>query len=609
MELNISQKIQEKVKLLPMHPGVYIMKDINGKVIYVGKAKKLKNRVKSYFDGTQKTIKTYALVSNIDDFEYILTNTELDAFSLESNLIKKHKPKYNILLKDDKSFPYIKIDLKERFPRVMVVRRPKKDGALLFGPYVTGLRISEIMDLIKWAFPVRWCNTNFDNGKMLSRPCLHGVIGNCVAPCAYKQREEEYNQTIKGVIDFLNGETNEIKSRLKTRMMYFADRMQFEEALNIKNLIEIVNNLDQELITNLTKNTNLDVFAICVTDEYSVINVMKIRAGKNVGQFNFPFEDAVGNESELLLEFISSHYEENEIPKELVLPEVIKQDEELLTEYLSEKASKKVVLSFPIKGIKKRLIDNAFENAKEFAENSRDRFVRHKKLTNDALEELSKIINVPNIYRIEGYDISNISGTNNVASMVVFEGGEPNKKEYRKFKIKTVDGPNDFACMQETLERRFKDYLEGKESFETKPDLILIDGGLGQLNSVKEILEKLNINIPVISLAKQDEEIYTTENNAPIRLEKSNYALRLLQRVRDESHRFAVMYHRNLRGQSLSSFLNEIPGVGKKTAENIWKHFKTKDNIFNAKPEDFTLINGISDKKAIEIYKSIHNEK
>lgn len=609
MELNISQKIQEKVKLLPQHPGVYIMKDINGKVIYVGKAKRLKNRVKSYFDGTQKTVKTYALVSNIDDFEYILTNTELDAFSLESNLIKKHKPKYNILLKDDKSFPYIRINLKERFPRVTVVRRPKKDGSLLFGPYVTGLRISEIMDLIKWAFPIRWCSTNFDNGKSLKRPCLHGEIGNCVAPCAYKEREEEYNQTIQGVINFLNGETSEIKARLKTRMMFYADRMQFEEALNIKNLIEVVDNLDEELITSLTKETNLDVFAICMTEEYSVINVMKIRAGKNVGQFNFPFEEAVGSEQELLLDFISSHYEENEIPKEIILPEFMKDDEELLTSYLNEKALKKIVLSFPVKGTKRHLLDNAFENAQEFATNSRDRFVRHRKLTSDALEELSKIVKVENIYRIEGYDISNISGTNNVASMVVFEGGEPNKKEYRKFKIKTVDGPNDFACMQETLERRFKDYLEGKENFETKPDLILIDGGLGQLGSVKQILDELNINIPVISLAKQDEEIFVTGSNVPIRLEKSNYALRLLQRVRDESHRFAVMYHRNLRGQSVSSFLNDIPGVGKKTAENIWKHFKTKDKIFNAKPEEFAEIEGVSEKKSIEIYRYIHSDK
>jgi len=604
----ISEKIQNKVSLLPMLPGVYIMKDASGKVIYVGKAKKLKNRVKSYFDGSAKTQKTYALVSNVEDFEYILTNSELDAFSLESNLIKKYKPKYNILLKDDKSFPYIRIDLKERFPRVTVVRRPKKDGALLFGPYVTGLRISEIMSLIKWAFPVRWCNTNFNNGKYNKRPCLHGEIGNCLAPCAYKEREEEYNQTIKEVINFLNGDNKSIKDRLKNRMMFYAERMQFEEAQEIKNLIYAVENLDKELITSLTTESNFDVFALYLTDELTVVNVMKIRAGKNIGQFNYLLNDAVGEKNELLSAFIGSYYEENDIPKEILLEEFMKEDESLLEEYFLEKNSKKVNVLFPLKGVKKHLIENALANAKEFATNSRDKYERHKKLTTDALEELAEILEIPSVYRIEGYDISNISGTNNVASMVVFEGGEPNKKEYRKFRIKTVEGANDFACLKEAITRRFNNLLEGQENFASKPDVILIDGGLGQLNIVYETLQEMGLDIPVLSLAKQDEEIYLTRSNIPLRLEKNNYALRLLQRVRDESHRFAVMYHRNLRNQSISSFLQDIPGVGKKLSEKIWKYFKTKENIFNAKPEDLSEIDGISQEKAIEIYKYISGE-
>ncbi len=603
-----SEKINQKVALLPMQPGVYIMKDAQGCVIYVGKAKKLKNRVKSYFDASAKTAKTYALVSNIDDFDYILTNTELDAFSLESNLIKKYKPKYNILLKDDKSFPYIRINLNERFPRVMVVRRPKKDGSLLFGPYVTGLRISEIMSLIKWAYPVRWCNTNFDNGKTRKRPCLHGEIGNCLAPCAYVSREEEYNEVIRQVINFLNGDNKDIKNRLKTRMKTFADRMQFEEALEIKNLLEAVDKMDSELLTNLTTESEIDVFALAVSDEINVINVMKIRGGKNVGQFNFPLDSAVGTNEELVSSFISSYYASvQELPREILLEGYMQAEGQLIENYIFEKFAKKVKVLFPVRGLKKQLVENTANNAKEYAYNSRDKYERHKKLTIDALEELSEIVGVDKIWRIEGYDISNISGTNNVASMVVFEGGEPAKKEYRKFKIKTVDGADDFACMHEVLTRRIQSLIKGQENFDKKPDLILIDGGLGQLHSAEQAVMEAGAVIPVISLAKKDEEIYVSGSNVPIRLPKNNYALRLLQRVRDESHRFAVMYHRNLRGQSVSSFLLEVPGVGKKLSERIWKEMKTKENIFNAKPEDFARI-GVPAKTAIEIYNHIHKD-
>ncbi len=606
----VSEKIHEKVALLPMKPGVYIMKDASGEVIYVGKAKKLKNRVKTYFDGSQKTIKTYNLVSNIVDFDYILTNSELDAFSLESNLIKKYKPKYNILLKDDKSFPYIKINLKERFPRVQAVRRPKKDGSLLFGPYVTGVRITEVMNLIKWAYPIRWCNHNFDNGKMLPRPCLHGEIGNCLAPCAYKAREEEYNNTIKEVIDFLNGNNKDIKERLKARMKEKAEKMLFEEALEIKNLIYTLDKMDSELITNLTIMSAIDVFALATTDEMAVINVMKIRGGKNIGQFNYPLENAVGTESELLQSFISSYYNEDaELPKEIIVSNMSNDDCLLVENFIFDKFKKKVKLLIPQRGLKKQLYENTLKNATEFAENSLGKFERHRKLTLDALDELKEILQIQKLWRIEGYDISNISGTNNVASMVVFEGGEPNKSEYRKFKIKTVEGANDFKCLEETITRRIQSLKEGQKNFEKRPDLILIDGGLGQLSSVRKILLELAVDIPVISLAKKEEEIYVSSSSEPVVLPRSSYALRLLQRVRDESHRFAVYYHRNLRGQSISSFLGSIDGVGKVLGERIWKKFKTKENIFDAKPEDFCEIEGISKNKAIDIYNKIHEIK
>ena len=305
---------------------------------------------------------------------------------------------------------------------------------------------------------------------------------------------------------------------------------------------------------------------------------------------------------------VSFHVEAQDLPREILLEEYMKESGSLIENFLYEKFGKNVKVLFPEKGTKRKLVDNSVKNAENFVFASRDKFERHKKLTTDALKELSEILKLDKIYRIEGYDISNISGTNNVASMVVFENGEPAKKEYRKFKIKTVEGANDFACLQETLKRRLQSLKDGQKNLDTKPDLILIDGGLGQLHSVKEIINEFNMDIPVVSLAKQDEEIFTTSSSVPIRLEKNNYALRLLQRVRDESHRFAVLYHRNLRGQSLTSFLQEIPGIGKTTSEKIWKHFKTKENIFNAPPEAFAEIEGISEAKAIEIYNGIHKE-
>lgn len=605
----VSEKIKEKVKLLPASPGVYIMHDKTGKVIYVGKAKKLKNRVKTYFDSSAKTQKTYALVSNVEDFEYILTNSEQDAFSLESNLIHKYKPRYNILLKDDKSFPFIKINMKEKYPRVMVARRPKRDGSLLFGPYVTGIRISEMMGLIKWAYPIRWCNTNFDGKKPLARPCLHGEIGNCLASCAFPEREEEYMKNIQKIINFLNGDNKDIKIRLENKMKDLASQMRFEEALEVKNLLSSLEILDAQIITTLSSSSNIDVFTLSSSDELSAVNVMKIRGGKNIGQFNYPDEEVVGEKSEILQSFISSYYvEAQDLPREILLDESMKDSGTLIENFLFEKFGKKVTVLFPEKGTKRKLVENSMRNAENFVFASRDKFERHKKLTTDALKELSDILNVENVNRIEGYDISNISGTNNVASMVVFENGEPAKKEYRKFKIKTVEGANDFACLQETLKRRLQSLKEGQKNLDTKPDLILIDGGLGQLHSVQEIINQFGMSIPVVSLAKQDEEIFTTSSSVPIRLERNNYALRLLQRVRDESHRFAVLYHRNLRGQSLTSFLQEIPGVGKTTSEKIWKHFKTKENIFNAGIDAFCEIDGISKSKAIEIYKGIHKE-
>ena len=605
-------ELREKVKLLPQKSGCYLMKNSSGNVIYVGKAKRLRNRVKSYFDDSGKTQKTYALVKNISDFEYIITNTELDAFSLENNLIKKYKPKYNILLKDDKAFPYIKIDMAEKFPRIQIVRRPKPDGSMLFGPYVTGVPISELMHIIKSAFPVRWCNTNFSKTKLPCKACLHGQIGHCLAPCSDISREEEYRKTVLKVVDFLNGNTKEVRTQLEAKMNAYASTENFEEALAMRNALVILDKLESKIITSLTTSKNLDVFALYESPDgaMTVINSMNIRAGQNVGQSNFALPEAVGTPSEILASFIIEYYNSKSgLPSEIVCKQLDEESAELVSMYLLQKFNKVVKITIPQKGIKEKLYTSCLDNAKEYAERSSEANQRKQQLTSGAIEELCKILNINQAQRIEGYDISNISGTNNVASMVVFINGEPNKKEYRKFKIKTVEGANDFACMQEVLLRRLTHLANGDVNFDQKPDVILIDGGLGQLHAASEVAVKLGLGITFISLAKQDEEIYTTSSNVPIRLPKNNYALRLLQRVRDESHRFAVMYHRAARaGGELKSTLSQIEGIGKLRQQKLYKHFKTIENISSASVEELAQLESIGIKVAIKIYKYFHEE-
>ncbi len=602
-------ELREKVKLLPQKSGCYIMKDSTGKVIYVGKAKRLKNRVKSYFDESSKTQKTYALVKNIDNFEYIITNSELDAFSLENNLIKKYQPKYNILLKDDKAFPYIKIDMAEKFPRVQVVRRPKQDGSFLFGPYVTGIPISSLMHIIKSAFPVRWCNKNFSKTKLPCKACLHGQIGQCYAPCQ-NLNEEEYKKIVLKVVDFLNGDTKQVRWQLESKMNKFAEDENYEEALVMRDALALLDKMESKIITSLTTDKSLDIFAFYESEDdmMSVVNVMNVRAGQTQGQTNYELSGVVGNQSEILASFIVEYYSDKiNLPNEIVCKELDEDSAQLVQMYLLEKYNKVIKITNPQKAIKQKLWQSCQDNAKEYAERSSEANERKHKLTSGAIQELCSVLDIEKAGRIEGYDISNISGTNNVASMVVFVDGEPCKKDYRKFKIKTVEGANDFACMQEVLNRRLVHLANQDNGFDQKPDVILIDGGLGQLHSASEQAVKLGQNITFISLAKKDEEIYTTTDNVPIKLPKNSYALRLLQRVRDESHRFAVMYHRSVRaGGELKSTLSQIDGIGKTRQQMLYKHFKTIENISSASVEDLAQIDGIGTKNAIKIYNYFH---
>lgn len=604
------EELLNRVKTeLPDSPGVYIMKNVDDDVIYVGKAKSLKKRVKSYFDATPKRPKTYALVSNVDHFDYILTNSELDAFSLECNLIKKYMPKYNILLKDDKTFPYLQIDMNERFPRVQIVRRPKsKAGVLLFGPYVTGTRISELLSLIKSAYPIRWCNTNFDKKARNERPCLHGTIGNCLAPCVSQANEDEYLSMLQNIVDFLNGKTGDIKKQLKKKMDKFASELRFEEALVCRNNLKSVENIEKELITSLSGEKNIDIFAIAELDEVYDVNVMMIRAGKNVGQVNFPLIDVVGEKNDILLQFISNYYstEANMLPKEIIVKDFDENQKEMLQGYILSNFNRAVKVTIPKIGLKVELLENSHKNAVEYLTHSKERIDKKQKMTTDALETLKNLFGLKRLNRIECYDISHISGTNSVASMVVFENGEPAYKEYRKFKISAEIGNNDFASMTETLTRRLTDLKECKENFNKRPDLLLIDGGYGQLHAVKEVLDRLELDIPMISLAEKNEEICTLESNKPIVLKKSDYALKLLQRVRDEAHRFAITFHRELRGKSLKSALTEIEGVGKVKVKALLKHFKSVEAISKASESDLMKVEGIGKEHARTIYEYFH---
>lgn len=604
------EQLLEKVKNeLPETSGVYILKNVNDEVIYVGKAKILRRRVKSYFDDTPKTNKTYALVSNIDHFEYILTNSELDAFSLESNLIKKYKPKYNILLKDDKSFPYLKIDFNERYPRLQVIRRPKNEpNVMLFGPYVTGTRIGELVEMIKSAYPIRWCNKNFDNNPKLSKPCLYGEIGKCLAPCVKENGESEYLAVIDRVIVFLNGKTGHIKQELTKKMNEYSKELKFEEAMVIRNQLRSIAGIDKELITSLANDNNFDVFGIVERDEIFAINVMIMRGGKNMGQVNYPLVDAVGSKNEILLSFISNYYKERLLPKEIVALDLTEDDKIILQEFLLSNYSKNVRITIPKIGIKKELVENSNKNANEFLEHFKARIDRKYQMTQVALENLQKMLNLKHLYRIEGYDISNISGEFSVASMVVFERGEPAYKEYRKFKIKTVVGPDDFKSMNEVLNRRLNDLLECKEGFSKKPDLILIDGGFGQLHAAKEVIDKLGLDIAIISLAKKNEEICTSVSNETILLDKNDNVLKLLERVRDESHRFAITFHRNLRGKALKSSISKIDGVGEQKANALLKYFKSVEAISKASVKDLMKVDGIGENLAKIIYDFYHEE-
>ncbi len=601
MKQEILEKIKLKLSTLTTAPGVYKMLDASGNIIYIGKAKNLKNRVSSYFVNTRKPEKVRQMVESVFDFDYIVVTNEQEALTLESNLIHKHQPFYNILLKDGKAFPYIKINRKVDFPKVEITRRVRKDGADYFGPFFGAVNGNQIFKIINNTFKLRDCNYT----KPQKRECLNYQMGHCLAPCTGRVTKEEYALEVDKVIQFLKGDTRVARDILKTKMTTCAEMQLFEKALEYRENIKVIDGLDKTQVTELASLDNIDIFGYATNGVTSVISVGTVRGGKMLGINNYNVIDASLNEVDVLRHFITQYYMSSPVVPDIVLTTFV--DDELAT-WLSQIKGKKVQFSNPQKGVKKRLLELAILNAREDMEKSVAKEELYTRKTLGAMEQLQKLLHLrklPN--RIEGFDISNISGTNTVSSMVVFTGGVANKSHYRKFKI-ARNTPNDFASMGETITRRFSELKSKDVSFSTMPDLILIDGGKGQLGYAYDVLQKLGIDCDIVSLAEREELVFKPNEEQPYRLSRDNYALKLLQNVRDESHRFAITFHRSLRTKrTLVSELEQIDGIGKLTAKRLQIHFKNMDNIKNASVDELIKVDRVTLKQAQNILKYFNN--
>lgn len=598
-------EIQEKLKLLPDKPGVYIMLDKDKNVIYVGKARILKNRVRQYFHSTLKTEKVAAMVANISDFYYIITKSEIDALSLENNLIKKYKPKYNILLKDDKTYPYIKVAVSERYPNFTISRKLKK-GSKYFGPYMGGVRVKDVLEIVNTAFGVRICTVSITDKP--KKPCLNYHIHRCPAPCAHLISEAEYNERVKAAMRFLDGDDSGVEQLLKEKMIQFAENEEFELALDCRTKLEMLSKIALKRITSLNRDISADVIAYVSNNLYAAINILITRRGIMQGASTFAVENA-STDSEALTSFISQYYSTHEIPDEIIVQEFC--EAPLLEDFFRETYSKSVNVLIPKQGIRKQLLDMAANNASEFLDKAIDK-IRHKEdMTVNACRRLQEILSLSRYpRRMECYDISNISGVDKVGSMVVFIDGEADRSQYRRFRIKTVEGANDFASLQEVLTRRLSKIGTQEEDNFPKPDLVIIDGGKGQLSAVKKIFDEMGIqDIDLISLAKREEEIFTLSNKESIILDKRDYCLQMLQRIRDEAHRFAITFFRNIHSkQSLTSVLAEIPGVGKIKRRALMEKFGTIDRIMRADAKELAAVEGIGDTLAGVIKKYFEDE-
>ena len=594
---NFSEKIQQALAVLTDKPGVYLMHDAHGKVIYVGKAVVLKNRVRSYFRNlASHTPKVRAMVEKIAEFETIVTSSEVEALILECNLIKKYRPRYNIMLKDDKTYPFLKVTVNEDFPRIYVTRRQQRDGAKYYGPYADVGAMHDTVKLLRSMFPLRTCR------KMNpDRPCLNYHIKRCLAPCAGYVSREEYGNMIKSVCMVLDGRTTELERDLKRRMQEAADNYAFEEAARLRDQLQAVTRLNEQQKAVTGSGGDMDVIGFAKDTTGICLQIFFVRKGKLIGRDNFFLPDGGEAEEEVMSAFVKQYYNEATfIPKEIVVPYLPDEEEKQLIEiWLADKAGRKAELILPQRGVKRELLFLANDNAKKLLEERLRKGSLSLKDDLAAAEELQLALALPNpLERMDCFDISHTQGSETVASMVVFRNGSISKKDYRKYKIVSAEGkPDDFKSMQEVVYRRYKDY-------EDLPSLVVIDGGKGQLSSALEVIRGLGLHdLPVVGLAKREEEIFIPGQSESILLDRDSASLHLIQRIRDEAHRFAITFHRKLRGKrNLVSVLDHVEGIGPKRRQELWKKFKTLDAMKQASVEELAAVEGMNYPAAQTLY-------
>ena len=616
--------IQEELKKLPNCPGVYIMHDDKDNIIYVGKAINLHNRVRSYF---RKNIgrgpQIDKMVSLISRFEYIVTDSELEALVLENNLIKEHSPKYNTMLKDDKTYPYIKVTMGEEYPRVLFSRQMKKDRSRYFGPYTSATAVKDTIELINKLYQLRTCNRNLPRDCGNDRACLNYHIKQCLAPCQGNITREAYQERVKKALDFLNGSYQETLRELEEKMRKASEDLEFEEAIRYRDLFNSVKQIASKQKITDSDGEDKDIIAVAAQDQDAVVQVFFVRDGKLIGREHFYMTHVSdAPRTQILLDFVKQFYAGTPfIPKELMLQEEI-EDAEVIEQWLTKRKGSRVYIRVPKIGSKEKLVELAAKNAMLVLSQDKERIRREEGRTIGAVKEIGSLLGLDHVDRMEAFDISNISGFANVGSMVVFEKGKPKRSDYRKFKIKTVSGPDDYACMREVLTRRFVHGMEEQKELEEKnfesalgsftkfPDLLLMDGGKGQVNIALQVLEELGLTIPVCGMVKDDNHntrgLYY--NNEEIEISRSSEGFKLITRIQDEAHRFAIEYHRSLRSKAqVKSVLDEIPGVGPSRRKALMRRFRSIEEVKNADVETLAGLDEIPESVARGIYEFFHH--
>ncbi len=596
--------IEEELKKLPNSPGVYIMHDKNEAILYVGKATNLHNRVRQYFrsgHGHNNSPKILKMVSQISYFEYIVTASEMEALILECNLIKEHRPKYNTLMTDDKGYPYIRITLNDDFPKVMMSHRMSRDKSMYFGPFTDGKAVHDTLALLKKLFKLRNCNKHIDSEKADERPCLYYQIGQCTAPCAGYVTKEEYRKQIDETISFLNGNTKDIENQIKEEMKKAAENMEFELAAEKRDLLHSIKAISEKQRINNVSTEDRDIIALARNKGDAVISIFFVRDGTLIGRENHHMSsDESDTDSEIITEFIKQYYVGIPfVPKEILTVTEIN-DEEIISKYLSERKGQKVNIIIPQKGEKKGLIKLAEDNARLVLSQDIERIKKLEKRTIGACAEIADIIGIEKASRMEAYDISNISGYHSVASMVVFVDGKPKRNAYRKFRLKTVEGPDDYASMKEVLSRRFTN-----DSLGDYPDVIMMDGGKGQIHIAQMVLDSLGIDIPVCGMVKDDNHrtralLY---NEKELEFSSGSEAINMITALQDETHRFAITYHKQLRSkEQVKSILDDIKGIGPARRKALLLYFKEIEAIKQASIEELASVEGMNEKSARAVY-------